>query len=129
LHQQVHSEALMPAEVLAALTVIRRQTAVDATIGAPEKGSLRASRALLRATPLVAQLEFSEHPTPDDLALLAACALAVRRGGSMRNRGRGRIDLLLHEEAPDELDFNQAAAAQFTRERFEDFARCLREAA
>jgi hypothetical protein len=90
---------------------------------------LRASRALLRATPLVAQLEFSEPPTPDDLALLAACALAVRRGGSMRNRGRGRIDLLLHQEAPDELDFRHDAAAQFTRERFEDFARCLREAA
>lgn len=127
LHAQVATGALTREEVLAALTTIRRQTAVDPSSGAPEIGSLRAARVLLRDTPLIAPLEFSAAPSDAELALLAACALAVRRGGSRRNRGRGRIDLLLHREPPSDLADPQAAI--FTHDYFQKFTRLLREVA
>lgn len=127
LHAQVQAMALRRDEVLAALTTIRRQTALDARSGAPEHGSLRAVRVLLRETQLVAPLEFSAPPSEAALALLAACVLAMRRGGSGRNRGRGRLQLLLHQAPPTDLQAPEAA--QFTRTCFDHFSRLLREAA
>lgn len=105
-----------PAEVLAALTTIRRQTSTQAETGAPEEGSLRAMRVLLRGTPLLARLDFTLGPDERALALLAACALAVRRGGTARNRGRGRLALLLHTHVPPDYD-----DATFTQTCFERF--------
>lgn len=113
----VSDQQLDRADMLASLTTIRRQTAIDAESGAPERGSLRAFRVLLRETPLIAPLEFEDPPDDQTLALLAACALAVRRGGSVRNRGRGRMALLLHEHLPD--DYNDAS---FTKTQFQRFA-------
>ena len=107
---------LSPSKILAALTTIRRQTALDAEDAAHEEGSLRAMRALIRGTQLIAPLQFDEEPQPDQLALLAACALAVRRGGSGRNRGRGRLALLLHQGLP--TDYSQS---DFTRSCFNTF--------
>lgn len=81
-------------DVLEALTAIRRQTAMDAT-GKPESGSLRAMRVIMRETVLEAELHFATEPDALTLALLAACIRAVRRVGSGRNRGRGRVVLML----------------------------------
>jgi hypothetical protein len=86
---------LRPDDVFASLTAIRRQTAINDETGAPEKGSLRAMRVLLRETPLVAQLDFDQEPLPNCLALLAACASSLRRAGTGRNRGRGRLEVYL----------------------------------
>jgi hypothetical protein len=107
---------LSPQQVLAALTTIRRQTSIDAEDGAPEAASLRALRALVRGTTLLARLDFAEQPGERALALLAACALAVRRGGSGRNRGRGRLSLLLHPAIPD--DYGDATFTQACFKRF-----------
>ncbi len=87
------SERLAPAEVLDSLTAIRRQTAVDEDTGAPNAGSLRALRVFLRGTVLHARLHFSRPPAQaaKGLPLLAACVLALQRGGTGRNRGRGRL--------------------------------------
>jgi hypothetical protein len=82
------------------LTTVRRQTALDSTTGAPQEGSLRAAHAARRGLILLAPLHFSTPPDACALALLAACTLAVRRGGSVRNRGRGRVALRLHEGIP-----------------------------
>lgn len=109
--------ALTPQRILAALTTIRRQTSIDALDGAPETASLRAVRALVSGTTLVARLDFVRDPDPRALALLAACAIAVRRGGSGRNRGRGRIALLLHNHLP--ADYSDSS---FTQECFRNFA-------
>ncbi len=79
-----------PADALNALTAIRRQTAMDES-GVPDEGSLRAMRVILRGTPFVAALHFTKKPDDDDLALLAACVRALRRVGTGRNRGRGRV--------------------------------------
>ncbi len=98
----IEREELLPAEVLESLTTIRRQTAIDEERGAPEKGSLRSMRVVLREISFCAWLDFAYDPGEDDLALLAACALSVRRGGIGRNRGRGRLSLrLLNEQGSD----------------------------
>ncbi len=98
----IERDELEPADVLEALTAVRRQTAIDEERGAPDKGSLRSMRVVLRQTSFQAWLEFSNDPGPDDLALLATCALSVRRGGIGRNRGRGRLSLrLLDEQGSD----------------------------
>lgn len=78
-------------QVLHSLTAIRRQTAVDAETGAPLKETLRSMRVILRETSFEAELTFLAEPTPDDLALLAACVKAWRRAGTGRNRGRGEL--------------------------------------
>ncbi len=92
--EDVRGGRLNPAQVLESLTAIRRQTAVDEG-GAPKRESLRSMRVLLRELTLIADLTFANGATfdPDstELALLAACALGLRRAGTGRNRGRGRL--------------------------------------
>ncbi len=117
LHRDVAAGTITAAEVLDSLTTIRRQTALDATRGAPEIGALRAMRVLLRDTRLLAGLDFTAAPEADDLALLAACALGVRRAGTARNRGRGRVSLLL--QAGEPADYADSA---FTLAQFKHFA-------
>lgn len=95
-------DSLRPSDVLESLTTIRRQTAMDEVRAAPEEGSLRSMRVVLRQISFRAWLDFTPDPTEDDLALLAACALSVRRGGIGRNRGRGRLHLqVLDEQGSD----------------------------
>lgn len=77
-------------DVLASLTAVRRQTAMEED-GVPAEGSLRAMRVILRETTFEAGLSFAHTPTADELALLAACVCALRRVGTGRNRGRGRV--------------------------------------
>ena len=100
LHAEVVNGKIRPDEVLSLLTTIRRQTSI-ASAGGPEEGSLRAMRALLRQTPLLATIETERPLTPREQGLLAACALGVRRGGVARNRGRGRMALTIHEREPE----------------------------
>jgi CRISPR/Cas system CSM-associated protein Csm3 (group 7 of RAMP superfamily) len=77
--------------VLETLTTLRRQTAMDPVTGAPLQDTLRALRLVLRGTVLTSRLAFRQEPTEDDLALLAATVKALRRAGTGRNRGRGRL--------------------------------------
>jgi hypothetical protein len=94
----VRRKQLIPAEVLDSLTAIRRQTAVDDATGAPDEGSLRSMRVILRQTRFAARLRFDSSPSPHALGLLAACVQALRRAGTGRNRGRGRLEARLHDE-------------------------------
>lgn len=97
----VQARRLSPSDVLESLTAIRRQTAVNEH-GAPEKGSLRAMRVLIREVTLMADLSFDGEMTQDDLSLLAACALGLRRAGTGRNRGRGRLrEIVLFRDGAD----------------------------
>ena len=97
------------ADVLESLTAIRRQTAMTA-FGAPESASLRSMRVVLRGTIFASQLVFDEVPTEFDKALLAATALAWRRAGTGRNRGRGRLRAWIQDD-------------QWMRKQFEFFRR------
>jgi hypothetical protein len=87
---------LHPEDVLGTLTDVRAQTSRRReTGGAPEQGTLRASRVVLRGTRFHAPLTFLREPTPEELRCLALCALATRHGGLARNRGRGVLRCLL----------------------------------
>lgn len=83
--------------VLAAFTAIRYQTAEDRDTGAPEMTTLRSSRVVLRGFVFEAPLTWLHgyRPLPDDLRVLALCALATRHGGLLRNRGRGHLRMTL----------------------------------
>jgi CRISPR/Cas system CSM-associated protein Csm3 (group 7 of RAMP superfamily) len=93
-------KALTTNDVLESLTTIRRQTTIEVD-GAPEEGSLRSMRALLRGTTLTAPLTFAGEVEDKHLQLLSACVLAMRRGGIGRNRGRGRIQARLRQSGAD----------------------------
>jgi len=95
---EVESGKLSAQDVLESLTDIRRQTAVDESRGAPDEGSLRAMRVTLRETPFVAKLDLLEEPSPEARMLLTACVKGLRRAGTGRNRGRGRVDCELLED-------------------------------
>jgi RAMP superfamily len=99
---------LTPADVLESLTAIRRQTTVDEGTGAPDEGSLRSIRVVLRKTPFIAYLDFDAEPDDDAKALLEATALCFRRAGTGRNRGRGRLVARLCDE-----EGNNIAATHF----------------
>ncbi|MGA9772999.1 MAG: RAMP superfamily CRISPR-associated protein [Blastocatellia bacterium] len=94
---------LTPDEVLASLTAIRRQTAVDDKTGAPEKNSLRSLRIILRQTGFIAQLDFDKDLDDDSKALLAACVMSLRRAGTGRNRGRGRLESSLYDAQGNDI--------------------------
>lgn len=92
------NNALRESEVLEAMTAIRRQTAIDPD-GTPREGSLRATRVVLREAVFDAQLSFDFDPSTAanrrEMALLVACTASLRRVGSGRNRGRGRVAAML----------------------------------
>lgn len=101
--EQLRDGNLSTADILQSLTAIRRQTAVDDRRGVPDKGSLRAMRVLMRSVTLMAPLTFSDNES-DHLPLLAACVVAVRRGGMGRTRGRGRLQARLFQNGSDITD-------------------------
>ncbi|MBD2302768.1 MULTISPECIES: RAMP superfamily CRISPR-associated protein [Nostocales] len=94
---------LTEVDVLASLTTIRRQTAIDPEDGAPVEHSLRSSRVILRDLCFTAPLLFEKKPTADMVALLAVSTLALQRVGSGRNRGRGHVHCILHDSIGEEI--------------------------
>ncbi len=98
----IKAQRYTPTEVLESLTTIRRQTAVNAN-GAADDNSLRAVRLILRETYFEATLTFVQEPAPEDLAFLSACAKALRRAGTGRNRGMGWLRTSLCDAKGQEL--------------------------
>lgn len=103
-------------EILESLTAIRRQTAVSEKTSAPEKNSLRSMRIILRETIFVSRLNLTANlqASEDDVkGLLAACVLSLRRAGTGRNRGRGRLNATLHNK--EGKDITGACLAYFRK--------------
>lgn len=88
---EIESKKISPEQVLDSLTTVRRQTAMERS-GVPKTHTLRSARAIVRETPFRAELQFVGETNDDDLALLAVCVRALRRAGSNRNRGFGRLE-------------------------------------
>ena len=106
--------------VLESLTTIRQQTAVDPERGAPKDETLRSMRVILQGQVFYAPLYFeATNPNPDDLALLAACAMSLRRAGTGRTRGRGKVCVKILEMTLQAKDFNEGADK--TEELFKPF--------
>jgi CRISPR/Cas system CSM-associated protein Csm3 (group 7 of RAMP superfamily) len=95
--QQNSDSKIKPQDVLASLTTIRRQTALDSVKGVAKDRSLRSSRVVLRSLCFKSDMVINRLPekTQDFLALLAAGTKALRRVGSDRNRGRGHVQCTL----------------------------------
>lgn len=123
--REIATDKLKAEDVLHSLTTIRRQTAMEATTGAPRANTLRAMRVILRDMAFDARLTFDAEPGDDTQALLAACAKALRRAGSGRNRGRGRIDAQLFDVNPVPRG-NEAPPSPTTQAWFERFGKGIR---
>lgn len=89
--------------ILESLTTIRRQTAIDTVTGTPDKNSLRSERVIIRDLEFTADLRFETPQDDDSLALLSIATLALRRVGSGRNRGRGRVSCSLWNSEGQEI--------------------------
>ncbi|MGH2415408.1 MAG: hypothetical protein ACRDEA_17310, partial [Microcystaceae cyanobacterium] len=94
---QIKNNQFTRAEVLASLTTIRRQTAINPETGVPDKGSLRSARVVLHDLTFTADLSFENSPSVDQQCLLLLGAKALRHLGSGRNRGRGHIRCTLSD--------------------------------
>jgi len=84
-------------DVLYSLTGIRRQTAINED-GAPDHASLRSMRVLLPGVELEAPITFDKPLAPEQIHLLTAAVLDLRRAGTGRNRGRGWLKAELVDE-------------------------------
>ncbi|MBI1296918.1 hypothetical protein GC175_18355 [bacterium] len=94
---EIRQERWTREEITNSLTAIRRQSAMEVT-GVPKAASLRSMRVILRQTTFVSQLHFRRVLTGSEQALLAACVKGLRRAGTARNRGRGRLVAWLEDE-------------------------------
>ncbi|MDG4594588.1 MAG: hypothetical protein P9F75_02665 [Candidatus Contendobacter sp.] len=97
-HQPYKRQYWTQSEVLAALTTIRHQTKINGESGAPEPHSLRSARLLRAGLQLRAPADAREPLDSAERALLAACAVAVRRAGLHRNHGWGEVRLRVLDE-------------------------------
>jgi len=94
LREAVHAvqpDQLSRTDVVEALTTIRRQTRIDETTGAAKEDTLRASRVLMRGLDFHAPITVERDLDATEQALLGACVKAIRRVGSQRARGLGRV--------------------------------------
>jgi hypothetical protein len=101
-----------PEKILSSLTAIRRQTRINEH-GAPKDQTLRATRVILRGLTFYAPLLFEQEPIDQQRELLAACVLAVRRLGTGRNRGKGRVKARLTDR---DLEPTRFAATEQARD-------------
>lgn len=107
---QIDQKTITTSEVLNSLTSIWRQTAIDPISGAPDKGSLRTARVVIRDLIFSADLTFNQTPSNDMLSLLALGTVALRRLGSCRNRGRGHVQCTLHDHKGKDISKQYLAA-------------------
>lgn len=109
----IEPQALPRADVLEALTTIRRQTAIDEG-GAAKEDTLRATRVLMSGLVYESEITADRALDETERALLAACVKAIRRVGSNRARGLGRVRAELLDAAGKDL--TEQGMNEFARE-------------
>lgn len=107
LMKELDAGTMTKEDVLYGLTGIRRQTAMN-EYGAPENATLRSMRVLLPGVVLEAELNMVS-PTEEQISLLAAAALDLRRAGTGRNRGRGAVLVELDDAITTQRYFEKFA--------------------
>ena len=90
-------------QVLESLTDVRSLTSINYETGAPQNNSLRSIRVLLHSVPLTSTIYTAGDLEDTEKSLLSACVMSLRRGGSGRNRGRGKLNCRLMENDDKEL--------------------------
>ena len=83
-------------DILDGFTTVRYQTAIDPATGTAKNHSLRSTRVILPGWTFFSNLNWLHESTDEEEALIAISALSVRRAGTQRNRGRGRIQIRCH---------------------------------
>ena len=106
-------DKLPRADVLEALTTIRRQTKIDEN-GAAAENTLRATRVLMRDLVFESDITAERALSEAERALLSACVKAIRRVGSNRARGLGRVRAELLDTAGNDL--TAQGMSQFAQE-------------
>lgn len=101
--------------ILDSLTTLRRQTAMNPETGAPLKEALRTSRVIIRGLTFAAHLLFLQEPTNKEIHLLAACVHGLKRVGTNRNRGLGRVVCDLYDTEPTSETAKAITAVQFAQ--------------
>lgn len=97
-------------ETLYSLTGIRRQTSINED-GGPDHATLRSMRVILPGVELEAPITFDKDLTPEQIHLLTAAVLDLRRAGTGRNRGRGWVKAELLGGEPMETLFKEFEGA------------------
>jgi len=92
-----HDDTWQPQDVTTSLTSVRHQTAIDVS-GAPDPRTLRSMRVILRKTTFESEIMIMKSMSDDEKALLSACVMGLRRAGTARNRGRGRLHAWLEDD-------------------------------
>lgn len=82
-------------EIIDGLTVMRRQTSVDAATDKPLDGTLRTTRAVMRGVAFYSHLHSDQPLDAVDIELIAACAAGLRAAGQNRTRGMGWLAVSL----------------------------------
>jgi CRISPR/Cas system CSM-associated protein Csm3 (group 7 of RAMP superfamily) len=95
--EAVEAKHLSRTDVLEALTTIRRQTSIDEKTGAARENTLRSVRVLIRGLVFEATLNTDRDLDVTEQAVLAACVKAIRRVGTHRSRGLGRVQAELYD--------------------------------
>jgi hypothetical protein len=103
LEEQIADKHLSPQQILESLTAIRSQTSIDYETDAPITNSLRSIRILLHGVALTSTIDITGELNPTENSLLAGCILGLRRAGSSRNRGRGKISCRLFDENQNDV--------------------------
>lgn len=88
-------------QLLQTLTTTRSQTALEED-GSAKEHSLRTNRTVLRDLVFISDIQSSRPLEPLEKGLLAACVMAMRAGGSGRNRGKGSIQARIMVTGEDE---------------------------
>lgn len=98
-------------QALESITAVRQQTAIESEgrqAGVAKRETLRAARVILRGTRFEAAVWLDDQAYPkegrataiaQDESLLAACVRAFRRAGTLRNRGRGKLEAYIEERS------------------------------
>ncbi|MGB3510613.1 MAG: RAMP superfamily CRISPR-associated protein [Microcoleaceae cyanobacterium] len=103
---QIQRKELSEVDILESLTTIRRQTAINSATGVAQERSLRSIRVVLRDLEFTAPLSFEIPPNEDTLTVLSVGVLALRRVGSVRNRGLGYVQCRLFDAENNEITTN-----------------------
>lgn len=98
----VNNNRWTPGNVTESLTTVRYQTALDVG-GAPDPHTLRSVRVILRKTIFHADLYLPTTVTEVEMGILSACVKGLRRAGTARNRGRGRLTASIEDGSGQNL--------------------------
>ena len=97
---QQHKEIISKESVINHFTEIRQQTSIDENTGTAKEHSLRTIRVAKKGITFTGTIELEEF-LPEYVDLLSLSCLNLRRIGTKRNRGFGKVKCRLYENSKE----------------------------